>query len=104
MIRLWKSFANEISEMWRAESYTDFSDILYARAMAFLIVFLVCICIGLAGAFLWTLVTNPTVLLCVLGIIAIPSIVIKCLLNTAKKENEKEKHILVVAKKEDRLP
>ena len=98
MIRLWKSFADEISEMWRAESYTDLSDILFARAMAFLIVFLVCICVGLAGVFLWILVTNPLVLMCVLGIITIPSIVIKCLLNTAKKENEKEKHILVESK------
>lgn len=104
LTQLWKKFAAEISEMWQAEDCNDIEDILFSRTMAFLIVTLACLCVVTAGVFLWILVTHPTILMCcVFGCMVIPALVIKLLLNPAKKENEKEKHILVGSKK-DRLP
>lgn len=102
LTQLWKSFAAEISEMWLAKDCNDLDDILFSRTMAFLIVTLACLCVVIAGVFLWILVTHPTILMCVFGCMVIPALVIKLLLNTAKKENESKERSLV-GSKEDQL-
>lgn len=102
LTQLWKKFAAEISEMWQAEDCNDVEDILFSRTMAFLIVTLACLCVVVGSAFLWLLVTHPTILMCVFGCMVIPALVIKLLLNTVKKENENKERSLV-GSKEDQL-
>ena len=101
MITLWKQLAKSVAEMWTAEDGNDLSDIIFARFMTFLLVALGCIGVLLFCVFIVVMIVHPSVFGCIVcAFAAIPSIVIKCLLNTAKKENEKEKHILVGSKED----
>ena len=100
MTTLWRQLAKSVAEMWTAEDGNDLSDIIFARFMTFLLVALVCIGVVMFCVLVAVMIAHPSIFGCIACTFAVPLIVIKCLLNTAKKENEKEKHILVGSKED----
>lgn len=100
MITLWRQLAKSVTELWTSEDGNDLIDIILIRFLTFLLVALGCIGVLLFCVFIAMMIIHPSIFGCVACAFAVPLIVIKCLLNTTKKENEKEKHILVGSKED----